>query len=189
MKSNGIHYMALDKAREDIKECTERFKQTNEQLQEAIKEGDLSENASYDMLKADIRKLAEDRERLEDVLTLPQISCPDSEPNIREGSIIHLTIYSVTKNPLDKDSPEWTETFGNRDKWIFDGVVMFGGSLPIHRLVKDKILSSTTAIGECINRRPQGDKSVKVPGGYANLRVEKCPAAGFDASQLYVRLA
>lgn len=169
--ADGIHFMALDGIRSRLAETEQEYQQASQQLDEALKMGDLRENAEYDMAKSTLSRVAMLRDELSPALTMAPVKSNDNVRVIEEGSIIELTVWSLTPNPLPTTSPRFQELKQGEPE--FKGILMFGATLRIHELLTDKALATDTAVGRFIVGKQPGDYSVPVPGGFANITVEK----------------
>ena len=170
--ANGIHFMAVESTKERLVTVEKEYAQASQQLNEAVKLGDLSENAEYDAAKEAVNRLAREREELAPVITMPVIRSSDNIGILEEGSVIRLVVHSVTPAPVKPDSKEF-EDLKNSGVSAFEGVLMYGGTLSMHELLTDKAFSATTAVGKFIHGKQPGDYSIAVPGGFANVTVEK----------------
>lgn len=182
MKSNGIHFMALESANRRLDELRKNYEVANGELQEALKMGDLSECAEYEMSKEAIKKIVAETDKIEPYLTYPVVRCSDSEQAIQEGSVIDLVVYGVSENPVKEGSAEYKELIARPP--VLSGRFMFGGNLEIHTLLGDKMLSPTTPIGRYLLWKASGYYSVKTPGGFTNLRATKVPLKDLTTSDL-----
>lgn len=185
MATNGVHFMALDKARSRLAATEEEYKAASKQLDEAIKMGDLKENAEYDAAKASVAKIAKERDELMPVTVMPVVRSNDNISIIEEGSIIHLVIYSITQLPVKPGTSEF-QTIKSQTP-VFDGVLMYGATLRLHELLVDNALASDTPVGEFILGKQPGDYSIAVPAGFANVTVEKLKS-DTKPEELYCKL-
>lgn len=171
MASKGVHFMALDSAKARLAASEGEYKQASQQLEEAVKMGDLRENAEYDIAKAAVQRVARERDALTPVITMPLVKSNDNISIIEEGSVIHLVIHNITPAPVSPGTKEFEELKSCQP--AFEGTLMYGATLDIHELLTDSALSTDTAIGTSIYGKQPGDYSVAVPAGFANLTVEK----------------
>lgn len=185
MATNGIHFLALDKAKLKLAAADEEYKVASIQLDEAVKMGDLSENAEYDAARATVAKIATIRNELSPVVTMQVVKSNDNISLVEEGSILHILIHSVTPTPVKPGSPEFEAAKAGPPE--FEGVLMFGATLSIHELLTDCALSSDTPIGRFLLGKQPGDYSIQVPAGYANITAIKL-SNKTDADALYCRL-
>ena len=185
MATNGVHFMALDKARGRLAETEEEYKRASHQLDEAIKMGDLSENAEYDAAKASVAKIAKERDELLPVVAMPVVKSNDNISIIEEGSVVRVTIYSITPSPVKPGTAAFNQL--KEGKPAFDGLLMYGATLRVHELLVDKALSAETPIGKFLLGKQPGEYSVAVPAGFANISVEKLPSTT-SVDDLYCEL-
>lgn len=174
MAVNGVHFMALDKARSRLAATEEEYRKASHQLDEAIKMGDLRENAEYDAAKAAVARIAKERDELVPVTAMPVVKSNDNISIVEEGSVVHVVIHSITPSPVKPDSPEFKAL--KEKEPAFEGVLMYGATLNIHELLVDNALAVDTPIGQFILGKQPGDYSVAVPAGFANITVEKLSA-------------
>lgn len=182
MATNGVHFMAIEKARERLAASEGEYISAVQQLDEAIKMGDLRESSEYDAAKAAVARIAKERDALQPVLSMPVIKANDNIPAIAEGSIVHIKIYSVTSEPVTPSTPQFEQE--KQKPVVFEGVLMYGATLEIHELMADKALSASTPIGKFLLGKQPGDYSVAVPAGFANISVEKL-SSNTKASELF----
>ena len=159
------------RTKEQLADAQKELDEKLVQLNEAIKLGDLSESSEYDMSKESVRKLQRLVEELQPVLEMSTIQINEHSDIIEVGCIIELTIYSVFKSPIRQGDLKYTEALKSTPS--FKGILIYGGALPVHTLIQDKVLSENTPIGKAINGAKQGDYIVKVPAGYAVINVQK----------------
>lgn len=182
MKTTGVHFMALASAKARLEELRENYEVANAELQEAIALGDLSECSEYDAAKETIRKIMVEKDKIEPYMAFPSVKCPDSESTIQEGSVLDLTIYGISDAPIAEGSAEYAEMIKRQP--TLTGRFMFGGNLEIHTLLQDKMLSATTPVGRYLLWKASGYYSVRTPGGFTNLRVQKVDLKDLNASDL-----
>lgn len=182
--ADGIHVSLYIKAKEQLLNAREELEEANEALSEAIKLGDLSENSEYDAAKDRVRRLQQLVDALEPVAQKAPIQARDIVEVIEPGCLIKLEVFSVTKNRLDENSAEFRQALEGTPQ--FKGELIFGYSLPVHELVKDQVLSENTPIGSAIIGRTSGEYSVKVPAGFAVIRVEKLKFAEHDKDRFWL---
>lgn len=159
--------MAYDAMRARLTEVEKLYEAAALEVTEAAKFGDLSEASEYDAAKDRLGRIAKEREMLEPVLSMTPLRASDSAVVFEEGSCVTLTIYSVTQEPISVAQNRVAEFFANTTP-IFEGVVMFGGTLPTQDILKDSALSEESTIGRFLLGKPSGYYSIKVPGGFAN---------------------
>lgn len=183
MAVDGVHYLALSSARQRYAETTEELDKARVQLDEALQLGDLSENSEYDAAKALVGKLSRQLDDLSSVMAMQSVRSDDHLSIIDEGSIIELTVWKVTRNPVKVGSSEFEEL--KKGQPPFKGVLMYGASLSIHELLNDRMLSVDTPVGQAIYRKQSGDFSVAVKVGFANISVQKLKTADISSADLY----
>lgn len=166
-----VHFLALAGAQAKLAETEQEYKHASQQLDEAIKLGDLRENSEYEAAKASVQRIATERDLLSPVLQLPVVKAPDELDIIQEGAVIKLTVHKVTGSPLNTTSAEFDEVAAAPPS--FEGVLMFGGTLEHQELLADCALDATTPIGSFLMGKRPGRYSVQVPAGFANITVEK----------------
>lgn len=171
MSTNGVHFLAFDKAKARLAETEEEYKAASQQLDEALKMGDLRENAEYDVAKDAVARIARMRDELSPVVTMPVVRSNDNVSIIEEGSVVHLIVHSITPTPVKPGSDEFEAAKNGAAE--FEGVLMFGATLNIHELLVDNALAADTPIGRFLVGRQPGDYSVPVPAGYANITATK----------------
>lgn len=169
MAEQRIHYLALGLIEDRLKVLREEREKASIQVYEALNKGDLKENSEHDMAKDDLMKIVKEIDTLTPALSYTPIQANPSIRVIEEGCVIRLKIYSVTPEPL-KTKPVDT---GDKDEFIFNGLLMYGGAVPGQDLLNDRSLSSTSPIGMAILGKPPGYFTARVPGGHANFIVEK----------------
>lgn len=186
MSTKGVHFLALDSAKRRLAELDEQYKEVSRQLDEAIKMGDLRENAEYDIAKANKNRIAKERDELIPVLTMPVVRSNDNLDIIEEGSIIYLRIHSQTSDPVPVGTPEFEAL--KTQPAEFEGLLMFGGTLNYQEFMEHKALSTSSAVGKFILGKPSGDYSVPVMSGYVNITVRK-EKSNVSASDLYCNVS
>lgn len=182
MANNGVHFMAVEKARARLSESELEYSEARQQLDEAIKMGDLRESSEYDAAKAAVARIAKERDALQPVLLMPVVRANDNIPIITEGSVVEVVIYSVTNAPVEPGTDQFMQE-KNKDP-LFRGILMYGATLEVHELLADKALSSDTPIGKFLLGKQPGDYSVAVPAGFANISVNKL-STNTKVSELY----
>ena len=169
MASESIHFLAIDVARARLEVLEGELEQAYVELDEAIKLGDLSENSEYDAKKETVNRLIREREDLREAISMPLVKAPDNTVIIQEGSIIELTVYGLMDKPYATNSPEFLAMKDRKPE--FKGVVMLGGALHFHELLKDKMLKLVSPIGRYLIGKDGGsteygaDHVVGVSGG------------------------
>ena len=171
MAVEGVHYLALSKAKDRYAATEAEFAVAKQRLDEAIKLGDLSENAEYDTAKSAVNRLSRELDELSPVVTMSPVHANEAVSIIEEGSVVEVIIHSITHNPV----PPGSAAFGEAKEGTpaFKGHIMFGASLSFHELLNDHILAASTPVGKYILGKQPGDYSVPVPAGFANLSVRK----------------
>ena len=185
MSDNGIHFMALPKAKARLVENENELKVARVKLEDAIKFRDLRENSEYDEARDNLRRLNLEREQLLPVIGMSVIKSSDDLQIIEEGSVLDIKVYSITETPVATGSAHFEEL--KKGEPIFSGIVMYGGTLKIHELLEDNALSINTPVGRFIYGKVSGDYSVPVNGGFVNISVAKL-SSNTDADKLYTRL-
>lgn len=174
MHGSGVHFMAVDKAKARLAQLDVEYATASAQLDEAIKMGDLRENAEYDIAKAEVQRVTREREDLSDIITMDIVRANDNIPVIVEGSVIHITIWDVATTYCKVGSEKFNAIKqARKDNPSFDGVLMYGATLSYQDLLEDKALSVETPIGKALLGQPSGDYMITVPGGFACVSVEK----------------
>lgn len=184
MENRCVHFMALDTAKRRLAETEAEYHDASARLDEALKMGDLRENSEYEAARSTVQRIAMERDQLMPVLMYPVVRANDNISMIEEGSIVHIRVWSVTPSPVAAGSREFEEI--KQHAPVFDGVLMFGGTLEYQELLKDNALSCDTPIGAFLLSKHPGDYSIQVPGGFANVTVEKLPASTHE-EDLYVK--
>lgn len=172
MESKGVHFMALDSAKQRLATVEEEYKEVARQLDEAVKMGDLRENSEYDAAKEAMSRVVRVRDELQPVVTMPVVKSNDNISVIEEGSVVQLSVWSITPSPVTPGSAEF-ESLKQSGVCAFEGIMMFGATLEVHELLVDKALASDTPIGKFILGKQPGDYSIPVPAGYANITATK----------------
>lgn len=175
MAEQRIHYLALKGIEERVASLREEREQASIQLQEALSKGDLRENSEYDAAKEQMQRIVRELDSLTPSLGLQPIKANPNARVIEEGCVVRLRIYSVTQSPMNYNVSQPDST-GKAPDPIFDGVLMYGGTVPGQDLLRDHALDVTTPIGRHILGKQPGYYTVQVPGGHANLTVEKLNA-------------
>lgn len=172
MAEQRIHYLALSGIEKRIADLKSDRESANAQLQEALAMGDLRENSEYDAAKDEMQRIVKELDSLTPSLSLKPIKANPNARVIEEGCVIKLCIYSVTQSPapesISRPGPD-----GSQPSKVFEGLLMYGGTVPGQDLLSDHALSADTPIGHYILGKQPGFYNVKVPGGHANLTVEK----------------
>lgn len=185
MSMQGIHFLGLDNARSRLRDVENRYEEASVRLDEAIKLGDLRENSEYDIAKELSRKLTAEMDELSSAILLPVVRSSDNVPTIEEGSVVEVTVHSVTKSPIPVGSPEFDAL--KQGEPAFRGTLMFGATLSVHELIADNALSTDTPIGKYILGKQSGDYNVPVLAGFANITVRKL-SSDTTTEQLYCSL-
>ncbi len=166
MAGQMIHHLAYSGIEKRIQELKAEREVASVQLQEALSLGDLSENSEYDAAKEAMGRVVKELDSLVPSLSYPQVKANPNARVIEEGCVIDLTVYSVTQGPRTlQDVAE--------EKPVFKGMLMFGGVVQGIDLLRDHALSAETPVGKAILGKQGGFYAVPVPGGHANLVVEK----------------
>ena len=174
MGVKGVHYLAYNQIKERIAANDEEYSQVAQQLQEAIKLGDLSENSEYDAARAAMERVVRVRDSLAPVMSMPVIRSNDSAGIIEPGCVLDLAVYGTTPEPLDPKSEEFAQ------------IVMLGGILPVHELLADSALSDDpdTPIPYFLLGKKSGWYSIKVPGGFAVVTAKKLKSTEFTKDEI-----
>ena len=159
------------KTKEQLTTAQKELEEKLVQLNEAIKLGDLSESSEYDAAKESVSRLQRLVEELQPVLEISTIAVNESSDIIEPGCIIELTVFKTFKSPVKKGDIKYLEAL--KSKPNFTGLLIYGGALPVHTLVKDKVLNENTPIGKAINGASEGEYVVEVPAGYTVIKVSK----------------
>ena len=171
MVVNGVHFLAIDKGKARLSELDVEYSQASTQLEEAIKMGDLRENAEYEIAKAQVQRVMRERESLAGIMMMPIVKANDNIRVIEEGCIVKVTVWDVLATPVAPGSAEFAKL--KEGKPSFTGVLMYGATLAFQDLLTDKALSVDTPVGRYILGKQPGDYSIVVPGGFACVTVEK----------------
>lgn len=166
MAEQMIHYLAYSRIEQRAGELKAEREKISVQLQEALTMGDLRENSEYDAAKDAMWRVVREIDSLTPSLGYKQAKANPNARVIEEGCVINITVYSVTNAPSTLQQVEDTPP-------IFKGMLMFGGVVPGLDLLRDHALSVETPIGSAILGKQGGFYSVLVPGGHANISVEK----------------
>lgn len=183
MESKGIHYLAQAKIKQRLENNTQEFARVTEQLQEAVRMGDLRENSEYDAALEARAKVRREREMLLPVLTMPVLRASDNIAIFEEGCVVELRVYGTVDRPLDGNSVEFSKIVEQQSPQ-FEGKVMLGGTLPIQDLLADAALSIETPIGAYLLGKQSGRYSIKVPGGFAIVTASKLRSTEFTPEQI-----
>lgn len=170
MAEQRIHYLALSGLESRVSALRKERDETAVQLQEAVAMGDLRENSEYDAAKDAMSRIVKELDSLTPSLSLKPIKANPNARVIEEGCVIRLRVYSVTPSPV---SASVIQAMGPNAKPLFDGLLMYGGTVPGQDLLQDHALSIDTPIGRGILGKQPGYHTVQVPGGHANFIVEK----------------
>ncbi len=172
MAEQRIHYLALSGIEQRIADLRKEREVANAQLQEALAMGDLRENSEYDAAKDEMQRIVKELDALTPSLSLQPIKANPNARVIEEGCVVLLRIYSVTQSPASEAISRPNED-GELPERIFEGLLMYGGTVPGQDLMSDHALAVTTPIGRYILGKQPGFHTVQVPGGHANITVEK----------------
>lgn len=183
MAEGGIHYLLYADAKARLVKNSAEYERISEELQEAIKMGDLRENSEYDAAKEAMRKVTKERDELTPVLSMPQLRSNDSASIFEEGCIIELKVYSATPEPMNTKSEEFARMVKECTP-SFEGVLMFGGTLSVHELLRDSTLSTDTPIGKFLLGKQPGAYSIQVPGGFANVIAKKVKSTELEEKKI-----
>lgn len=183
MESKGIHYLAQAKIKERLDANAIELERVSDQLAEAVRMGDLSENSEYDAALEARAKVRREREALLPVLTMPVVRASDNVSIFEEGCVVDLKVYGTVDKPLEGNSQEFTNIVTNQEPQ-FSGLVMLGGTLAIQDLLTDAALSIDTPIGAYLLGKQSGRYSVKVPGGFAIVAAKKLRSTEFTPDQI-----
>lgn len=168
---NGLHVSLYHEAKNNFQQAQVELAEAIKQLDAAVKLGDLSENAEYDAAKESVRQLQTRVDMLGPVMQMAPVQARDSVEVIEPGCLVHLTIYDVMREYRDPTTQVFSQKLSQPPQ--FEGVLIYGYGLPVHELLKDKVLSTNTPIGMAINGVESGHYCVKVPAGFAVVHVEK----------------
>ena len=169
--ADKVHFLALAGAQAKLAETEQEYKRASQQLDEAIKLGDLRENSEYEAAKASVQRIANERDLLSPVLQLPVVKAPDGLDVLQEGAVIKLTVHNVTPSPVTPGTAEFEEL--QKAPPSFEGILMFGGTLEHQELMADCALDVSTPVGMFLTGKRPGSYSVQVPAGFANITVVK----------------
>ena len=172
MAEQRIHYLALRGIEERVATLRNERETANAQLQEALSMGDLRENSEYDAAKEQMQRIVRELDSLTPSLSLQPIKANPNARVIEEGCVIRLRIYSVTQAPVNYNV-SLPDSKGKQPEPIFDGLLMYGGTVPGQDLLQDHAFAIDTPIGRAILGKQPGYYTVQVPGGHANFTVEK----------------
>lgn len=184
MAEKGVHYLAYSSIRQRLEENAKEVATASEQLQEALKMGDLRENSEYDAAKDRMGKVTKERDMLTPVLSMPQVRANDSASIFEEGCVIELKVFNMTPEPMDTRSEAFNKMMATTQP-IFEGILMYGGTLPIQELLTDSALSVDTPIGGYLLGRQPGAYSIQVPGGFANVYARKLRSTEFKVEDIH----
>ena len=90
----GLHSVLRKKAVESLKELEAEIEETKQELREAVRMGDLSENSEFDSAKADLTTLLEEKRDFKELLELPTLPIRNTDM-IEPGCIIDIEIYDL----------------------------------------------------------------------------------------------
>lgn len=183
MSEKGVHYLAYASIKERLAQNALEVDRASEQLQEALKLGDLSENSEYDAAKENMRRVTKERDELLPVLSMSPIRGNDSASIFEEGCVVDLKVYSLTNEPMKPQSEAFRKMVESTHP-IFSGTLLFGGTLPVQELLKDSALSADTPIGRALLGKQSGSYSIKVPGGFANITAKKLKSTEFTTEDI-----
>lgn len=171
MAVSGVHFLAIDRAKARAAQLDVEYGIASGQLDEAIRMGDLRENAEYEIARAEVQRVTREREALSGVMTLPIVKANDNIRVIEEGCVVKITVWDVLPTPLVPGSTEFMEVKSRVPS--FTGVLMYGATLSYQDLLVDNALSVDTPIGRYLLGKQPGDYSIAVPGGFACVTAEK----------------
>lgn len=171
MIANGVHFMAVDKAKAKLTQLDEEYAVASAQLDEAIKMGDLRENAEYEIAKSAVQHITRERESVAAVMGMPIVRANDNIQVIEEGSVVKLTIHGVSSHPVKVGTKEFEEI--KKQPPSFEGVLMYGATLSYQELLSDNALSVDTPMGKFLLGKQPGEYSIPVPAGFAVVTAEK----------------
>lgn len=171
MAVNGVHFLAVDRGKARLTELDAEYAQVSSQLDEAIKMGDLRENAEYEIAKSQVQRITRERESLAGIMMMPIVRANDNIRVIEEGCIVRVTVWDVLATPVTPGSPEFTKL--KEGEPSFRGILMYGATLAFQDLLTDKALSVDTPVGKYLLGKQSGDYSIVVPGGFACVTAEK----------------
>lgn len=183
MAEKGVHYLAYSTIRQRLEDNAKELEQASMQLQEALKLGDLSENSEYDAAKDRMSRVTKERDMLAPVLAMSQVKANDSASIFEEGCVIQLKVFNMTSGPMDPRSDAFARLMRETEP-IFEGTLMYGGTLPIQELLTDAALSVETPIGGFLLGKQSGAYSIQVPGGFANIYAKKLKSTEFTMEDI-----
>ena len=94
----GLHSVLREKAVENLKELEKEIEETKQELREAVRMGDLSENSEVDSAKANLTTLLEEKRNFKELLDLPTLPTRNTDI-IEPGCIVDIEIYGPYKQP------------------------------------------------------------------------------------------
>lgn len=183
MAEKGVHYLAYSNIRQRLEKNAEELESATVQLQEALKLGDLRENSEYDAAKDLMGKVTKERDMLVPVLSMPQVRANDSASIFEEGCVILLKVFNMTPEPMETRGDAFAKMMETTEP-IFEGTLMYGGTLPIQELLADAALSVDTPIGGYLLGKQSGAYSIQVPGGFANIYAKKLRSTEFKPEDI-----
>ena len=183
MAENGVHYLSYNRIKERLADNAIEYEKASAELKEAIAMGDLRENSEYDAAKERMHKVTQERDELSMVLAMPQVCANDNATFFEEGSVMELKVFTLTPVPMNTKGEEFQKMVETVTP-IFEGVILFGGTLPLQELLSDSALSAETPIGKELLGRQPGYYSFKVPGGFANLSAKKLKSNEFKLEDI-----
>lgn len=181
----GVHYLAYNQIKDRIKANEEEYAVVSQQLQEALKLGDLSENAEYDAARSAMDRIVKTRDALIPVMSMTALKSNDNAGIFEPGCVVELSVYGTTPEPLDPKSKEFASIVDTGDP-VFYGKLMLGGILPVHELLEDAALSddADTPIPYYLLGKKSGWYSIKVPGGFAIVVAKKLKSTEFTEEDI-----
>lgn len=183
MAEKGVHYLAHATIEERLARNAEEIAHVSEQLQEAIKMGDLRENAEYDAAKEAMGKATRERDMLLPVLDMPTVRSSDSVAVFEEGCVVDIQVYHSLREPVEPNSEAFKKIVSDTTP-AFEGRVMLGGTLPIQELLVDAALDVATPVGSYLLGKPSGSFIVKVPGGFVPVVAKKLKTTEFTPEEV-----
>lgn len=186
----GLHSVLREKAVENLKELEKEIEETKQELREAVRMGDLSENSEVDSAKANLTTLLEEKRNFKELLDLPTLPTRNTDI-IEPGCIVDIEIYGPYKQPkllhgsnaLNKFSLTSNENSDKNDSEVlnltsnespeFKGRLLFGGATSKHTCSNDHVFLEDTPVGKGINGKASGIYEVEGPVGFLLISVRK----------------